>query len=204
MAVRHLYLARHGEPNDHGVLTDDGRRQATLLGQRLRPVEFASIHHGPLPRATETASAVAAQLPSAPLPVEIDAAGDYIPPLPGPGDLDPDHADRISSWLADVTAAEAEVGVDLALQASERFTGPASGAVARDDLVVTHAFTIGWLVSQALGAPAWRWIGWNFGHATLTVIRYADDLPATVVVLNEMSHLPIELRWTGFPDRPPF
>ena len=48
-ATRHLYLTRHGEatPDEH-ALTDDGRRQAVLLGKRLRNVPLTAIHHGPL------------------------------------------------------------------------------------------------------------------------------------------------------------
>ncbi|GDY53240.1 hypothetical protein SVIO_038630 [Streptomyces violaceusniger] len=36
-ATRYLYLTRHGEATpDEGALTPTGRRQATLLGERLR------------------------------------------------------------------------------------------------------------------------------------------------------------------------
>lgn len=38
------------------------------------------------------------------------------------------------------------------------------------------------------------------GHAALTVLRYFPDRPPAVVAFNDMSHLPLELRWTGFPD----
>jgi len=48
-ATRFLYLARHGQalPDESG-LTDAGRRQATLLGERLRDVPLSAVHHGPL------------------------------------------------------------------------------------------------------------------------------------------------------------
>ncbi|TXG91584.1 hypothetical protein DW322_16975 [Rhodococcus rhodnii] len=32
----------------------------------------------------------------------------------------------------------------------------------------------------------------------LRSVEYRDDVPPTVVVFNETSHLPMELRWTGF------
>lgn len=48
MTGRLLYLVRHGESDDAGELTDLGRRQADLLGVRLRAVPFAAIHHSPL------------------------------------------------------------------------------------------------------------------------------------------------------------
>lgn len=62
-ATRYLYLARHGEaaPDENG-LTDAGRRQATLLGRRLGDVPLTAVHHGPLPRAAQTARLVADEL----------------------------------------------------------------------------------------------------------------------------------------------
>lgn len=48
-------------------------------------------------------------------------------------------------------------------------------------------------------APKWRWLGLNHGNAALTVIRYTPGRPASVLVSNDMRHLPAELRWTGFP-----
>ena len=60
--------------------------------------------------------------------------------------------------------------------------------------MVTHAFTIGWLVRHAVGAPAWRWWGLYHGHTGLTVIRYEAGRPPTLVVVNDRSHLPDDLR----------
>ncbi|RAG80656.1 hypothetical protein DN069_36990, partial [Streptacidiphilus pinicola] len=48
------------------------------LGRRLRGVPLASVHHGPLPRAAQTARLVAGQLGGLPL-CESEAAGDYVP-----------------------------------------------------------------------------------------------------------------------------
>jgi probable phosphoglycerate mutase len=80
------------------------------------------------------------------------------------------------------------------------FTGPVGqGDAPRHDLVVTHAFLTAWLVRAAMDAPAWRWTGLNHANAALTMIRYAPARPATVLVYNDMSYLPGDLRWTGFP-----
>lgn len=56
------------------------------------------------------------------------------------------------------------------------------------------------LVADALNAPPWRWVSQAPGHAALTVIRYPPDAPASVMVFNDMAHLPERLRWTGFSD----
>jgi probable phosphoglycerate mutase len=42
-------------------------------------------------------------------------------------------------------------------------------------------------------------MGLNTGNTALTVIRYSDDRPPALMLHNDMSHLPPELRWTGFP-----
>lgn len=199
MSVRHLYLTRHAEPGDDGTLTERGVQQAGLLGRRLSEVRFGSVRHGPLPRATETAQLVARQLGSE-VPVdELDAAGDYVPHVPSPSDVDPDHRTGVMAYLADVSSGEAAQGAAYAAEAVRLFTGPEHGEDDSHHLVVTHAFTIGWLVRHACAAPPWRWLGLDHGHAALTVLRYFTDRPPAVVVFNDMSHLPDELRWTGFP-----
>lgn len=199
MPVRHLYLARHAEPDDHGRLTERGVQQAVLLGRRLSKVPFASVRHGSLPRATETAQLVARQLGSQVPVEELDAAGDYVPHVPSPDEVDRDHRAGVMAFLADVSSAEAARGAELAAEAIRLLTGPEQVEDDSHHLVVTHAFTIGWLVRHACAAPPWRWLGLDNGHAALTVLRYFADRPPTVVVFNDMSHLPDELRWTGFP-----
>lgn len=197
--ARHLYLARHAEPDDDGRLTERGAQQAVLLGRRLAHVPLGSVQHGPLPRATETARLVARELASPVPAMELDAAGDYVPHVPSPDEVDPEDRAGVMAFLADVSPAEAARGAELAAEAIRLLTGP--GRIEDDShhLVVTHAFTIGWLVRQACGAPPWRWLGLDNGHAALTVLRCSTDRPPTLVVFNDMSHLPDELRWTGFP-----
>ncbi len=199
MSVRHLYLARHAEPVEDGGLTERGVRQATLLGERLSHVPFRSVQHGPLPRAAETARVVARRLAGRALVVELDAAGDYVPYVPSAEEVDAEHRAGVLAFLADVTTTEATEGAALAAEAIRLLTGAEQTEEDSHHLVVTHAFTIGWLVRHACGAPPWRWLGLDVGHAALTVLRYSDHRPPAVVVFNDMSHLPDELRWTGFP-----
>lgn len=198
-ATRYLYLARHGEASpDESGLTDNGRQQAFLLGQRLRDRPITALYHGPLPRATQTARLIGEQLNGVPT-IESAAAGDYIPYMPSKNELPVDCADYLLRFLADVTDEEATEGHALAQEALRRFTGHVAEESDRHELVVTHNFLIAWLVCQTLGAPAWRWLGLNYCNAALTVIRYAPGRPASLLICNDMSHLPVELRWTGFP-----
>ncbi|MDG9728659.1 MULTISPECIES: histidine phosphatase family protein [unclassified Streptomyces] len=198
-ATRYLYLVRHGEAaSEESGLTEVGRRQAVLLGQRLREIPFAAVHHGPLPRAEQTARLIGDQLQNVPLRVS-EVAGDYVPYVPMRDELPAESADFFLNFLSGATEEERKHGPALARQALEMFTGPVNGEEDRHELVVTHNFLIAWLVRDAMHAPHWRWLGLNHGNAALTVIRYAPGRPASVLVSNDMRHLPPELRWTGFP-----
>lgn len=194
--TRYLLLTRHGEASPNETeLTDAGRRQAALLGQRLRNLPLSAIHHSPLTRAAQTARLISAQLG---VPTQAaEEAGDYVPYVPAREELPPDSADALLAFLAQTSTAER--GPALAQEALRRFTGPAEGDEPVYELVVTHAFLIGWLVSAAQSAPKWRWLGLNHGNAALTVIRYAPGRLPSPLVYNDMGHLPEELRWTGFP-----
>ena len=197
---RFLYLVRHGDAAPHdGPLSPAGRDQARLVGQRLRPVPLTAICHGPLPRAAQTAAIIAESFPGVPVTAS-ELAGDYIPPV-GDADL----TGRFAALVASYTPAERAQGRDLAPAALERFFAPGPAGPDTHELVVTHNFLIGWLVSQALAAPAWRWLGLNQMNAALTVIACREGEPPRLVSFNDAAHLPPELRWTGFPAaaRPP-
>jgi probable phosphoglycerate mutase len=192
--ARYLYLARHGEARpDQSGLTANGRRQAELLGQRLQNVQFSAVHHSPLPRAVETAQLLGLNVPLQ----SSDLAGDYIPYLPSAAELPADSADDLLNFLAQFTPDEIATGAELGRQAIERFTGPTDED--QRELVITHNFQIAWLVRQALDAPPWRWLTLNHCNAALTVLRYTRNRPATIAFFNDMTHLPANLQWTGFP-----
>ena len=111
MRTRLLYLARHGEQDLTGHADEDlaeepdsglserGRRQATLLGERLRGRSFAAVHHGPLRRAAETAELVAASLPGVPV-YATELAGDHLPHDTEPAGLPSAYADFLAGFSA--------------------------------------------------------------------------------------------------------
>jgi probable phosphoglycerate mutase len=190
-----LYLVRHGEAVPHdGPLSPAGEQQAQLTGRRLKDVPLSAIHHGPLPRAAQTASIIAACIPDVSVSAS-DLAGDYLPSDPDPDDLPPSYA----SFVAGFSAAERAQGPKVAAAAIDRFTQTGPGDGDNHELIVTHNFLIGWLVSQALGAPSWRWLGLNQMNCALTVIAYRPGLPPALISFNDAAHLTPELRWTGIP-----
>ena len=190
-----LYLVRHGEAVPHdGPLSPAGEQQARLTGRRLKDVPLSAIHHGPLPRAAQTAGLIAACIPGVPVSAS-DLAGDYLPSDPAPDDLPPSYA----SFVAGFSAAERAQGPRLAAAAIDRFSQAGPGDGDNHELIVTHNFLIGWLVSQAMAAPSWRWLGLNQMNCALSVIAYRAGLPPALISFNDAGHLTPELRWNGFP-----
>ncbi|GAA1489344.1 histidine phosphatase family protein [Brachybacterium sacelli] len=201
--TRYLYLARHGEADPLGELTDTGRSQAALLGERLARMPLDVVWHSPLPRAVESAQVIARELPPTVLVDDVEELIDHVPYVPPAEELSAAWAPFFDGYDAE----EAAVGHDLAHRLSRRFgassvSGRAAGAGDRDthEVLITHAFQIAWLIRDALEAPPARWLGLNCANAALTMIEHRAARPPSVVLVNDMSHLPRELHWTGFPD----
>lgn len=195
MAARTLYLVRHGAADALGQLTDEGRKQSRMIGQRLARLPIDVVWHSPLPRAVDSARIIAAEMPR----VLIDEAAelvDHVPFVPNDEDLSP-------SWVGffdGYDRREADAGRRTADGLAARFGTPNS-RVQRPthEVAVTHAYPIAWMVRDALGAPPARWMSLaGLANTSLTVIEHTDGEPAGVVMVNDMSHLPTELRWTGF------
>lgn len=209
---RLLYILRHAqaEPDGSG-LTEAGRRQAVLLGRRLRDHPFAAVHHSPLPRAAQTAQLIAGQHAATLRLVAEECLADHVPYFPRPDELPADAAPALRHFVDALPDDDRERGPRLARALLDRFAGPAAAESAETaaaaqagtevrELVVTHAFQVGWLLRDALGAPAHRWLGLNAGNAALTAIRYAPGMAPSVLVYNDTQHLSPDLQWTGFPD----
>lgn len=199
MAIRYLYLARHGHADPFGRLTGTGREQARLLGARLAPLPLTAVRHSPLPRAADSAREIAQHLPFGVPVTETAELIDHIPYVPAPSETP-------ASWMPffdGCDTEEAERGRRIARRLIAAFAttpGPAEHAGDLHELLVTHAYPIAWLVRDALDAPPARWLGLENANAALTVIEYRPGLRPSLVMFNEMSHLPPGLRWTGFPQ----
>lgn len=200
--TRYLYLARHGEADPFGQLTDTGRSQAALLGQRLTRLPVDVVWHSPLSRAVESAQVIARELLSTVLVDEAEELIDHVPYVPPAEELSAAWAPFFDGYDNE----EAAVGHDLARRLSGRFGAasrerPGAGAGDRDthEVLITHAFQIAWLIRDALEAPPSRWLGLNCANTALTMIEHRQGRAPAVVLVNDMCHLPRELQWTGFP-----
>ncbi len=202
--ARVVYVARHGMADAFGELTDAGRKQADLLGRRLTQVPVSAVWHSPLPRAARSAHELARHLPGVPV-AEAAELVDHVPYVPDPAEMPAAWAGFFDGY----DQGEAVSGQRLADALAARFArtpDPGEGAPPgpreeTHEVLVTHSYPIAWLVRHALGAPPVRWLDLNSANTALTVIEYRPGLPPTLVMFNDMSHLPTELRWTGFPTR---
>jgi probable phosphoglycerate mutase len=189
MATRHLLVVRHGAADLFGELTGTGRRQSELLGERLAGLPVDAIWHSPLPRAVRSAQIIGGRFPGVPVREAAELV-DHVPHVPE--EIPPAWA----GLLDGCDAAEAAAGADLANALIKRFARPAETETR--EVLVTHAHQVAWLVRHALDAPPARWLGLSCGHTAMTAIDHHDGAAPTVLLYNDMAHLPADLRWTGF------
>lgn len=195
MVTRTLYLARHGAADAFGELTTTGRRQAHLLGARLAGVPVDVLWHSPLPRAAATAEVLSGHLPGVPV-IEAPELIDHVPHVPAPSETPPSWAGFFDGY----DDAEATAGAAIAEALVARFGGiPAPARQDATEILITHSYPIAWLIRHALDAPPARWLGLDSANAALSVIEHRTGLPPALVMFNEMSHLPVDLPWTGVP-----
>ncbi|MFJ6811171.1 histidine phosphatase family protein [Streptomyces anulatus] len=194
MATRYLYLARHGSADAFGELTDTGYKQANLLGERLSGLPINTVWHSALPRAATSAREIGRHLPDVPV-AEADELIDHVPYVPNAAEMPQAWAGFFDGF----EEAEAVSGKRTAEALVARFTkAPERAEPDSHEVLVTHAYPIAWLVRDALEAPPTRWLGLDSANTGLTVIEYRAGLSPTLVMFNDMSHLPGDLRWTGF------
>jgi serine/threonine-protein phosphatase PGAM5 len=196
--THYLYLVRHGEQLDaeHGLpdgpLSPRGRRQAQALAERLGGIPFDAAWHSPLQRASGTARIIADRLPALnpePSPLLFDCVPSG-PAAETPSVYDP--------FFGSVTEAEIEAGSAQMADAVAEFLS--ASREDRHELLITHNFVIAWFVREVLGAPAWRWVSINQANCGLTVLAQKPGRPWSLVVHNDLGHLPHELR-TGLPEQ---
>lgn len=195
MAIRYLYIARHGDADAFGALTDTGREQARLLGRRLSQLPITAVWHSPLPRARDTAAELDLFLKGNPPVAEAPELIDHVPYVPSIEETPPSWVPFFDGYDAE----EAKAGNKIADSLIDRFTTTPAGEDDLHEILITHAYPIAWLVRHALDAPPERWLGLSSANTALTVIDYRPGLPPGITMFNEMSHLSPELRWTGFP-----
>lgn len=200
-----LLLIRHGQTawNQGGrilgrsdvPLDAEGRAQANLLANRLRPVPLAGLYTSPLVRARQTAEAIATghsqlQLQIVDSLVELDPGAWEGLPSEALLQRDPDF---VSRWTADPGHTRIPGGETLgecqlrALTAIERIAR--AHAPGPPVAIVTHKLVLSSLICAILGLPLryYSLIGQN--NAAINLVAWRSDGTLRLVRLNEVAHL---------------
>jgi broad specificity phosphatase PhoE len=205
-----LYLVRHGATalttedrfsGAEGVdLSDEGRRQAQRLGERLRAEGIAAVYTSPYSRAVDTAT--------------IASKGWSISPIALDGlreishghweglhrkDVEERFASEYASWEQDpFTFAPdgGESGLAVLARALPAIRAIVSDHAGSKILVVSHKATIRLLLSSLLGIDARGYRDrLDQAPACLNVIDFSDPVRARLMLFNDTSH------YTAVPTR---
>ena len=189
MAIRTLYVARHGAADALGNLLEAGQEQCVRLARRLSGVPLDAIWHSPLSRAANSAAIIATAFPEA-LTDEAIELIDHVPYVPPPEERTPSASGFFDGYADEDAAA----GWEMARALICRFAhAPGPGRRSTHELLITHAYPVAWLVRDALGAPPQAWLSlMQIANTGLTIIEYSDGEPPVIICVNDQSHLPLQ------------
>jgi broad specificity phosphatase PhoE len=175
------------------LLSDEGRAQATALGERLAGAELAAVYASPMKRTVETASLIAAPHE---LALTIDA---------GLREIDHGHWEQLtrrevearfpeeySNWEADpfTFAPEAgESGLSVMARALPVLRRIVVAHAGKTVAVVSHKATIRLVLCSLLGIDARGYRDrLDQSPACLNALDFKDPVRARLVVYNDTSH----------------
>jgi broad specificity phosphatase PhoE len=201
-----LYLARHGATpltaedrfsGDEGVdLSEEGRRQAALLGTRLRGEGIAAVYASPLSRAMDTARLACAACDGAGL---VPVARDGLREIrhghwegKSRTEVEERFGSEYASWEADPFTFAPEGG-ESGVQVLARALPVIREIVTRHEgervLVVSHKATIRLVLSSLLGIDARGYRDrLDQAPAALNVLDFKDPVRVRLMLFNDTSH----------------
>jgi broad specificity phosphatase PhoE len=212
MPATRLYLVRHGatqltaEDRFSGAigvdLSDEGRRQAARLGDRLQDEGLSAVYSSPLSRTMETARLVVGPLG---LPIEQRDGLREISHGHWEGltrrEVEERHPDEYAAWEEDpftFAPTGGESGVAVLARALPVIREIVTTHAGCRVLVVSHKATIRLLLSSLLGIDARGYRDrLDQAPACLNVLDFRDPVRARLMLFNDTSHYHDEPRSTG-------
>jgi serine/threonine-protein phosphatase PGAM5 len=190
-ALRHIILIRHGQYNLKGLqdkdryLTDLGRQQAKMTGDRLRDLQipFDNVYFSTMTRAQETGNIILKQLGSKEgVTVSSDSMleeGAVCEPDPPIDYWNPEPHE----FFIDGSRIEA---------AFRKYIHRAEPSQEKDShtLIVCHGNVIRYFVCRALQLPGSAWLRFNLHHASITWIRIDPTGRVVCKFYGDSGHLP--------------
>ena len=209
MPTTRLYLVRHGATQltaedrfsgDIGVdLSDEGRRQAVRLGERLRDEGIDAVYSSPLSRTMETARLVVGDrgLPIAPRDGLREISHGHWEGLTR-REVEARHAEEYAAWEEDpftFAPAGGESGVAVLARALPVLRDIVTAHPGCRVVVVSHKATIRLLLSSLLGIDARGYRDrLDQAPACLNVLDFRDPVRARLMLFNDTSHYADEPR----------
>jgi broad specificity phosphatase PhoE len=208
MPTTRLYLVRHGATQltaedrfsgDTGVdLSDEGRWQATRLGERLREHRVDAIYASPYSRTRETARLIADCLAEGP-GVDAIVTRDGLREISHGRwegltrrEVEARYPDEYASWEEDpftFAPERGESGVAVLARALPVVREIVAAHPGERVLVVSHKATIRLLLSSLLGFDARGYRDrLDQAPACLNVLDFRDPVRARLMLFNDTSH----------------
>ena len=197
-----LFLIRHGQSTwnrDHRIqgqldppLSEEGRRQAALLGARLAGRKFSGIYASDLKRAFETAEVLGGAVVLQPEPLE-SLREIYLGEWEGLSteEIAERYPEAWASWVAEpnwdlVPGGEGAAAFDVRVAAAleEILRRHQHG----DALVVTHGGVIQTALHRIVGKPPQGIFPFKIQNASISVIEIRDGR-AIIGGVNDIAHL---------------
>ncbi|XP_052866768.1 serine/threonine-protein phosphatase Pgam5, mitochondrial [Anopheles cruzii] len=190
-ATRHLILIRHGQYNLDGetdlerILTEVGRKQADLTGNRLKALDmpYDAIVRSTMSRAQETGAIIGRSLPHLKFKdCSLLEEGAPIPPEPPIGHWRPEA----SQFFQDGARIES---------AFRKYFYRADPSQKEDSytIIVCHANVIRYFACRALQIPAEAWLRFSLGHASISWISIYHNGRVSLRTLGDCGHMPKEM-----------
>lgn len=181
-----LLLVRHAQADDHEnldpALSDEGRRQAALLGSRLSNSPASAILHGPRRRARQTAEVVAELLH---VPLQQTTLLEDRTPFPSLERWD-DYPPHRWAFLKETPEEERDIDGEAIAEAWRELAELGRNSTL---IAVTHAFIMASFVGHALGAPSDAWMKLPVGNTSITELQERPSGEWSVEAMNDTNHL---------------
>lgn len=194
-AIRHIIMVRHGQYNmkdkldEQRTLTEIGRQQSMLTGQRIAELELPvdTVVMSTMKRAQETGDIIISQLPtSKPLKIVNDKLireGEPIQEVPMNASENYPLPHEFFQEGARIEAGfRAHFHRAPPSQESESYT-----------LLVCHANVIRYLVCRALQLPPEFWLNFNLHNGSISWLSVNPNGRVTLRLFGDCGHMPMNL-----------
>ncbi|XP_020894586.1 serine/threonine-protein phosphatase PGAM5, mitochondrial isoform X2 [Exaiptasia diaphana] len=188
-AKRHLVFIRHAQYKDNEeldekrILTELGRIQADITGQRLKDLNkpFTKIIVSDLVRAKETAEIIFKHLPDVPREsCSLLREGAPIPPEP-----------PSSNWRPEQKFFQDSARIEAAFRKHvHRADTMQSGDTI--EIYICHANVIRYFICRALQFPPEGWLRMSIGHCGITTMTIRPNGRISLRSMGDTGHLPPE------------